>query len=442
MITPLLACGLSSVALKYAPAPADNPLKGLVPYQRPVGEFPHSMEFNYIGLNQLVVGKDKYDWTKLEALLNDVAKRGNQTIFRVFLEYPGQPSAIPSYLTDGGLKVHRYSNTNTAPHPPQESITPNYEDPELRRCLKNFIAALGRRYDGDPRIGFITAGLLGTWGEWHTYPREDLWASKAVQNEVLDAYEAAFKTTRILLRYPAGPAEPTKAPTVGRRFGYHDDSFAWGTLDTPSSRDWYFVPALKAAGPLALSTWKTQPIGGEIRPEAWGKVFDADPGDPQIQDFRTCVEVTHASWLMDSGMFKETQSTERIERAKREVQRMGYEFYAKNATWTVGATSVSLAVTVANRGVAPFYYNWPVEFAILDANRNVLASRKHNFRLVQLLPNTQTTWRAEIDFPAKGASDGTMAMRIRNPLPNGKPLRFANTTQSQGTDAWLIFGKL
>ena len=26
------------------------------------------------------------------------------------------------------------------------------------------------RYDGDPRIGFVQLGLLGFWGEWHTYP--------------------------------------------------------------------------------------------------------------------------------------------------------------------------------------------------------------------------------------------------------------------------------
>jgi hypothetical protein len=54
------------------------------------------------------------------------------------------------------------------------------------------IAALGSRYDGDPRIAFITAGLLGTWGEWHVYPHDaTLWASPMmVQDEVLDAYRS------------------------------------------------------------------------------------------------------------------------------------------------------------------------------------------------------------------------------------------------------------
>ena len=60
----------------YKPAPVDNPLKGLVPY---AGDrrafFPHSMEFSYLSLNELMTGPDSFDWTKLENLLNSVAKR-------------------------------------------------------------------------------------------------------------------------------------------------------------------------------------------------------------------------------------------------------------------------------------------------------------------------------------------------------------------------------
>ncbi len=443
----LLFLGLTRVSLRYAPAPADNPLKGLVPYQRPAGVFPQSMEFNYIALKDLVVGRQKYNWTKLESLLNDVASRGNQAIFRVYVEYPGRPSGIPVYLTELGLKVHKYKNTNTSPHPPQEVETPNYEDGELRACLKDFISELGKRYDGDPRIGFITAGLLGRWGEWHTYPREELWASKAVQEEVMAGYETAFKTTRILLRYPAGRSNPTNASTIGRRFGYHDDSFAWATLDTPTSRDWYFVPAQKAAGPLAVAAWKSNPIGGEIRPEAWGIVFDEKPKDGRVQDFRACMEATHASWLMDSGMFEQTQSSARVSRAKQAVQRMGYEFHVSAAEWGTESGRFNLAVTIENRGVAPFYYNWPVEFAVLGANREIVSSKKLTFPLVQLLPKLSTVWRTQLNLPNVAITGSTItgsaiAMRIKNPLATGKPVRFANETQTSDSEGWLILGKL
>ena len=192
------------VELQYAPAAVENPLKGLVPYAGPKDRFPHTMEFNYVGLAELLKGYEDFDWKPLERLLNDIAGRGHQAVIRIYLEYPGKTNVIPKFLLDDGLKVHKYLNTNTQPldHAPVE--TPDYESPLLRRALKNFIVALGKKYDGDPRLGFITAGLLGTWGEWHTYPREDLFASKTVQSEVMEAYEAAFKTTRVLLRYPAG----------------------------------------------------------------------------------------------------------------------------------------------------------------------------------------------------------------------------------------------
>jgi hypothetical protein len=159
-------------------------LKGLVPYQGDVRDFfPHSLEFNYLPYSALVKGYDEFDWTRLEKMLDDIAARGHQTVFRIFLEYPGKKGAVPEFLVNDGLKVHKYLNTNTQPLPRAQVETPDYEDQNLRRSLKTFIAALGKRYDGDPRIGFITAGLLGTWGEWHTYPKNELFASNLGGND-------------------------------------------------------------------------------------------------------------------------------------------------------------------------------------------------------------------------------------------------------------------
>jgi len=187
------------VELVYAPGPAANPLKGLVPYSNDTNmHFPHSMEFGYVGLADLMLGYDEFDWQPMERLLNPIAGRSHQAVFRVYLEYPNKTNGIPIFLLKDGLKVHRYLNTNTQPFPPANVETPDYEDKNLRRALVNFIAALGKKYDGDPRIGFVTAGLLGTWGEWHTYPRGELFASKTVQAEVMDVYAAAFQVTPVL----------------------------------------------------------------------------------------------------------------------------------------------------------------------------------------------------------------------------------------------------
>jgi hypothetical protein len=362
------------VRLEYASSPADNPLRGLVPYARPVpGRFPHSMEFRYLALSELVKGPGEYDFRALEDLLDDVASRGNQTVFRIMLEYPGRTNLIPRFLIDAGLTVHRYENTNTAPRPPRPVETPDYENPLLRRTLQEFIRELGKRYDGDPRIGYITAGLLGTWGEWHTHPRWDLWASKEVQREVLDAYQQSFQKTPILLRYPAGEDDPRYAPTYDRPFGYHDDSFAYATLHTGRRSDnWFFEARMIRAG--ARDAWKRFPIGGEIRPEVWGCCFDDPPCTPDGQSFAQCRDATRVTWLMDTGMFRQPASQDRMQRALDQVRRMGYEFHVKSAEVQIQGDKLLLSLEVQNTGIAPFYHpGWALELAALDAAGQVLA---------------------------------------------------------------------
>ncbi len=429
--------------LDYAPAPANNPLKGLVPY---VGDwedrFPHSMEFSYLPLSSLVTGLDRYDWSLLERLLDDCASRGHQAVFRVYLEYPDKTDGIPSFLISDGLKVHKYRNSQEKP--PTNHVTPDYRAKNLREVLLRFINALGKKFDGDPRIGFITAGLLGYWGEWHTYPREDLFADRDLQMQVMDAYEAAFKITPILLRYPVGESDETKAPNSERRFGYHDDSFAWATLDTGrADDDWFFMPALRSAGTDAMTKWKTQPIGGEIRPEAWGKVFDKTPGAKEIQDFRKCVNETHVSWLMDSGMFELKQDSVREKRAEEEVRRMGYEFHVSAVI--IGHRSdgrIPVSVSLENRGVAPFYYPWKAEYGLLAEGKLVKSLESHG-QLTGLLPGDKPrSWEESLDFGDLVPGKYKLMLRIPNPLPKGNPVRFANRSQDADLSGWLTLGDL
>jgi Domain of unknown function (DUF4832) len=445
LILTALACPSFSqerVELKYAPASVENPLKGLVPYAGETDRFPHTMEFNYVGFAELMKDYESFDWEPLEALLNDIAGRGHQAVFRIYLEYPAKTNVIPKFLLDDGLKVHKYLNTNTQPFPPAKVETPDYEDPNLRRALKNFIAALGKKYDGDPRIGFITAGLLGTWGEWHTYPKEELFASKTVQIEVMDAYQAAFKTTPILLRYPAGEKTWGKAPNANRPFGYHDDSFAWSTLHTgKKADDWFYMTALAEAG--AQEKWKTQPVGGEIRPEAWGKVFDDKPSVKEIQNFRECVEQTHVSWLMDSGMFEKKPTAARRAKAETEVRRMGYEFHVPAVTIEKAKNdNLTMKVELENRGVAPFYYDWKAELGLI-ANGKLAHTFPANGKITGLLPgDAARVWKEQIDLSKVDAGKYIVALRIPNPLTKGAPIRFANETQDEHLDGWLSLQEL
>jgi len=432
--------------LDAGPSPLGNPLQGLVPYRRPTpGRFPHSMEFSYLGIAQVVTGDGVFNWQPVEELLDDIASRGNQAVLRFYLEYPGREDGIPGYLLENGLTVHHYLNTNTAPFPPQPIWTPDYEDVALRRMLVNFIAALGERYDGDARLAYLTAGLLGTWGEWHTYPREELWASHAVQAEVLDAYERHFRRTPVLLRYPAGPGHAQQVDNASRPFGYHDDSLCWATLETGrAADDWFFIPALRAAGTAAERKWERHPIGGEIRPEVWGSIFDTPLETPAAQPFAECAAALHLTWAMDTGLFREQAAPARLENARREVAKLGYEFHVSQVDYPqqwprrnpadaaiAESKKLPLALTVQNQGLAPMYHAWPVEFSVVDVAGKRLQSWRQTTDWTGLLPGQRRTDRAELAVDTLLPGHYTLTCRIVNPLPNGKPIVMAN--QDWGT---------
>lgn len=456
-LLPLLVC-FSSLALCLIPAPGSNqkrklefaatppanPLKGLVPYEHPPETFPCSMEFNYLPVSACVKGEKEYDWKPLEKLLDSISGRRRQAVVRFFLEYPGKKNVIPQYLVDKGLKVHKYINTNTAPLPPTEVETPDYQNSDLRQMLKDFIAAFGKKYDGDPRLGYITAGLLGTWGEWHTYPKTELWASKEVQTEVLDAYQAAFKVTPVLLRYPAGEKDYLYAPSFNRPFGYHDDSFCWATLHTgKKDQEWFFESKLREA--KLTDKWKTQPIGGEIRPEVWGKIFDKEVKIKEAQDFTHCVEVTHATWLMDTGMYQKNIPADRKARAIEKVRRMGYDFHIPTVEFTSETASKTLDINidVENRGVAPFYYDWKLELGLLGSNKKLTNVSPAQAKLNGLLPGDPArTWKEKLPLEKVAAGKYQLLLRVVNPLKNGLPLHFANQTQNQHLDGWLSLGEV
>ena len=189
-------------------------------------------------------------------LLVEAEGHGHQLVFRPYIDYPGQPSGLPEHLVGGRPR---------ALHGARRRMVPDYTDPDLKEAILDFIAAFGAAYDGDPRLGVVQLGLLGFWGEWHTWPHSDWFADAQLQSDVMAAYTDAFSTTLLQVRY----ASTTSA---GLRLGYHDDSFAYSTV---GDIDWFFVPQLERAG--ATERWAAVPIGGELRPELQTEVFEPTP---------------------------------------------------------------------------------------------------------------------------------------------------------------------
>ena len=440
---------------KYTPAPVDNPIKGLVPYvtgmpwldphlsdqekteyfkKYDAEVFPHSMEFHYFALKDLMTGDNQFDWSELEKWLGQSSARGCQLTFRVYLEYPSQESGVPKFLTDQGLKITKWK------HDGHDQFAPDYNDPKLQKAVDQFLVALGKKYDGDPRIGCITMGILGHWGEWHSYPRDDLFASKEYQKHVMDQFAKNFTKTKVLMRYPAGDDDYHHAKNSDSDFGYHDDSFAFATVKTGKEDDsWFFLAAMDQAG--TLDAWKTRMIGGEIRPEVWGCIFDEKSCAPAGQEFDKCVQQTHATWLMDTGMFGEgkgKETPERIANAKKAVAKMGYELHIKSITVKQGGEEVSFEIE--NRGVAPFYYDWPAKIGVIGKGGLIQGELDGPIGLPSILPGAAKTIQVELHGREFKEGD-RIAIRVPNPMKGGKPLRFANATTEIEGELWVATPK-
>ena len=421
----------NAFSLGYSPAPPANPLKGFMPYAGSYTTFPYSMEWSYIPLRSLMTGPTNFDWSSLDSLLSTDVGRGHQTVFRVYLDYPTLPTGIPQYLLDDGLVTYSYDDYGNN----GVSVCPDYENPLLDQALTNFIGALGARYDGDPRIGFVELGLLGYWGEWHTYPETTWFASVQVQNEVLMAYTNSFHKTRLLVRWPAGSLNPASLP-----IGYHDDSFAYDTIAPPS---YNFLGLLAAAG--ETGKWLTQPIGGEVRPEVQPCMWDPSQTNcvPAGQEFTNCVTLTHASWMLNQGVFAPGFSGTQLNLALAGAHQLGYELYVSNAILVdvSGSGPLNVSVGILNTGVAPFYYDWPVQLGVLNTSNFLVQSWATPWKLSSLLPGTNTVWTFSQHEPGLPVGQYKLLLGVPNLLTNGVPLRFADQTQDADLAGWLTLGQ-
>jgi hypothetical protein len=219
-------------------AAANNPLRGFAvnpdwtyPYLTAI---PCSLEFYYIGLNKVMTANNTFNWNAyLEPKLTATANRGKHAILRFFLDYPQEPTGVPDYLIQAGLTFSTYTAYGGGK-------SPNYSDTNLLYALKTFITALGAKYDNDNRIGFIQLGLLGFWGEWHTYTNKDEgWIPMSTKTSVVSWFRAAFQKTQLLMTEDIGLSD----------IGLHDDSFAYETIDGAANggvlEDYFFWSKVK-----------------------------------------------------------------------------------------------------------------------------------------------------------------------------------------------------
>jgi len=349
--------GLAIVRPASALGPLDNPLKGYCLYTN-AGKIhrPYSMVFQYVSWKELEPVEGRYAFEAWEKKKwSHPRANGKHVVLRIYVDYPSKSSGLPDWLRAKGVAEKDYRAHGGGK-------SPDYNHPQMVLALERLIAVMGKRYNTHPRVAFIQLGLLGFWGEWHTYPREELFASEATQHRVLRAYLKAFPNKQLMARYADGTLAKYQS------IGFHDDMFP---EDTDNGKDWSFLARMRRSG--HIDSWKQTVVGGEMVPNAakqWlGKRWDLT---------REMVDRSHFSWVGPYGPALEAKTSDDfIAHSDQLVRQMGYQFRLTEIRHSRSVEPGAQCKTVLqgmNEGVAPFYYPWLIKLAWLNDQGTVLSS--------------------------------------------------------------------
>ncbi|MBK6281422.1 MAG: DUF4832 domain-containing protein [Draconibacterium sp.] len=250
-------------------------------------------------------------------------------------------------------RVYLHWDAENEKYWPADMQTGDYTSEQFQARVLRLIKRLGACWDNDPRVAFVEMGIIGKWGEHHS-------PSPTVKMQKLlgDAFEKAFKNKKVSVRQ-------NWAHFTDQPFGEYWDS--WAHFD----QMWDNGNSIKQLNENT-SRYKENYIGGEVAYN-WGN-YEIQPGasptqSVAIQKHREFVinsirwlHCTQLRWISDYDKFNAAAiaGAEEIQKA------FGYR-YELNEVKILLNDSLKIAFDVTNTGSAPFYYNWPVEVALLDS---------------------------------------------------------------------------
>ena len=276
---------------------------------------------------------------------------------------------------------------------PEDSLTTisgGYFDPSFPDRVRNLVRKLGEAWDNDPRVAYVEMGIIGEWGEHHdpdlstVYPPHDeprhvagrTWIP-GMEQLLGDAFRDAFKNKKVMVRY-------------AYEFKDYDFGIYWDSWSQPQEIGRGYNE-MRARGDY----WRRQPVGGEITWN-WGDLakyrsFEAVVADDTTR--RTVIEQIrdlHCNHL--GGITWADFNDPVFARNAAELQKaMGYRFVLSEAVYPARiepGKEFRVEFAVRNTGSSPFYYDWPVEVALLDASshRKVWSATLDDVHISQWMP--------------------------------------------------------
>lgn len=351
--------------------------------------------------------------------LDEWRKRKVTVVLRVILDYPGSERHldIPGWLYEKIGKLGTWYDLDYG-----QGFSPNYNDPELIRAHERLILALAERYDNDPSIAFIQLGSIGHWGEWHTWDEGEEripYPTRDITDQYVRPYLKYFKNKPLLMRRPHVIAKENG-------MGLFNDAFGKRDATIEGFHRWFnegYTSWLTGEEEPAMPEfWVTAPSGGEFADET------AYVKDDRIDETIRQAKLTHISWLGPQAPVNEPIGGPLQANIDRLLRTIGYRFVIAKVTHEQQldpGDRLHIEMLLLNRGVAPYYWEWPFELSLWDTEGARVASILPEWDIRELLPGDRIE-NAVLDLPT-GLLPGeyTLAVAVLDPATREPGIRFA-----------------
>ena len=270
--------------------------------------------------------------------------------------------------------------------------TGGYFDPTFQDRIKKLIAKLGEAWDNDPRVAYVEMGIIGEWGEHHDPNITTYWLPHTqsyhvanrtwipgIEKVLGDAFKEAFKNKKVMVRY-------------AYEFEDYDFGIYWDSWAISEEEERGYNAMMRRG-----DYWRTQPVGGEITWN-WGDLYNkgyrsledclanTETRTKVINQIRAlhCNHLGGVTWAnFQDPVFQANAAL---------VQKvLGYRFVMKEFSYPTRIEQgkpFDVKLKVVNTGSSPFYYDWPVEIALLDAtsHRKVWSTTLDDVHISQWMP--------------------------------------------------------
>lgn len=303
----------------------------------------------------------KFRWDLIDSHAQPWVERGKKIALRIIASEDRFEYATPEWVKNAGAKgIYYHSGQKYSPE--ARLWDPIFDDPIFLKKLGNFLAAMARRYNGNPDVAFIDIGSFGLWGEGHTGYSSKLnqeQTDKAVKLHI-DLHKKYFPDTLLAISDDvAGASRP------GANFPITDYAFSQGVtlrddsiLVGKAPRQWYHAE-------MAQKFWPTLPVILEHGHYDWlvlGKSWDQELLVRSVEEYRASYMSIHG-W--PEAYLKENRAA--IDRIN---QRLGYRLELREVRMpkAVRVDEVfSIETAWANVGVAPCYGGGNIAFTLKDS---------------------------------------------------------------------------